>query len=131
MAQSQADEDCGRKAQGGRMSESDADMLARAIVFDAGPMPTIGNWIMPEDADADGHPMQVVRHCGGWCVTGEAMMHLNPKDGGTWEFKTLAHHFASPSEAFAFLRGWKERQRMKAGSQPWMKPWRDPRERDA
>lgn len=102
---------------------SETELLARAVEFDAGALPVVGDWIVPEDREADfpGHRMTVVKHGGGWCVTGEPMMHLTAD--GEWVFPTLAHHFATPSEAMDFAMKWKAERRAKAEADPWTRVW--------
>jgi len=121
---------------GGGGTMDDAELLKRARSFDADPPPTINQYVLDEDDDADyGLSNLSIEWRGetGWAICRHGSC-LNKGDGKferepmpsrrTDEF--IAHtRFATPQEAFAYLAEWKPKQREAARKMPGMIEYKD------
>lgn len=99
----------------------DAELLARAIKFDAGPAPVVGAFLMDEDDDCESRMTVESRGSTGWAVC-DGRMCLTKRGDMIYEsmpsYRTdqfiKRTRFATPQEAFAALAVWKEKQRKRA-----------------
>ena len=116
------------------------EMLSRARVFDAGPPPTLNQFILDEDdGDESGISNLTVEYRSktGWAIcSGRCCLD---KESGELEYESMPSsrtgdyiartRFASPQEAFAFLAEWKPKQREAALKSPHMIRWKDQKAR--
>jgi hypothetical protein len=111
-----------------------ADLLSLALSFNAGPPPTINQFILDEDDPCDHDPMRIEsRGVTGWaicdgraCINRETdEMEYEPMPSSRTEAFIARTRFASPTEAFAFLDDWKARRRAEAMKRPGMIQWKD------
>lgn len=108
---------------------SDAELLAKAVMFVAGPMPTVNGWIIDDD-DLDGKPpiIMINRFGGRWWIR-DGPMVLGVSDGATADWYcwpcSFAFSFTTPSEAFEFVGEWKAGERERAARLGFMKRWKD------
>lgn len=136
MAHEQASVALRKHAEPKGLSMTDAELLARARSFDAGPPPTINQFVLDED-DADEHGLSNMtiewRGETGWAIrdgacclnkeTGER--EYEPKPSSRTEEFIAATRFATPGEAFDFLAEWKPKVREEALKSPHMIRWKD------
>jgi hypothetical protein len=114
----------------------DSELLKRARSFDAGPPPTINQFVLDEDDDADyGLSNLRIEWRGetGWAIcNGRSCLS---KDDGEFEYESMPSsrtdefiartRFATPQEAFAYLAEWKPKQREAARKMPGMIEFKD------
>lgn len=119
---------------------TDAELLARARSFDAGPPPTLNQFILDED-DGDEHELHNLRiewrGVTGWAIC-DGRCCLSKEDGD-FEYEGMSSsrsagfitrtRFASPQEAFAFLAEWRPKQREAALRIEGMIRWKDQKAR--
>jgi hypothetical protein len=110
------------------------DLLKRAIVFNAGPPPTVNQYVLDEDDDSQGHDMTIeYRGQSGWAIcvgrscvnkiTGELEYEAYSSDR-TDEFIANTR-FPTPQEAFEFLWEWKANKREDARHNSIYIRWKD------
>lgn len=111
---------------------TDAELLSKAIVFEAGPVPAVNCWIIEDDDVADSKPPMITikKHGGRWWIhEGPFVLGIDHR----WDY--VANWYAWPSrfglswatakEAFDYLAAWRPDFRQRAASWPNMKRWKD------
>lgn len=112
---------------------TDEELLSRARVFDAGPPPTVNQFVLDEDDDQPMNLTVEFRGKTGWAIcNGRCCLS---KEDSDFEYETFPSsrtddfiartRFASAREAFAFLAEWKPKAREDALKSPHMIRWKD------
>ena len=97
------------------------DLADRAIVYDAGPEPCQGGYIVREDCRSSKSRMKIWKiETNVWCIAAGGL-RMNSRGGFTGKPK----YFEDPVAAFKWLWKWKDRMRAKA-KQNGLLEWEDP-----